>query len=132
MVFRGVLLLAAIFGAVMLLGGVVVALAIAAYMALTDVLSPAVALVVASVVPLVAGMAALIVVPNLMASRAPRRPLAATEDLLAEVGNLAGARFSNVLGTHPRKTAMASLLAGFAVGASPELRRALLNLMKSY
>jgi hypothetical protein len=131
MVFRGALLFAVVFAAVVMLGGVVIAVAVAVHMALVDVLPPAAALLAASVIPLAVGLAGLIVIPKLMQWREPRRTLTANENLMAELGNLAGARFSHVLGTHPRKTAMASLLAGFAVGASPELRRALMNLMKT-
>jgi len=131
MVLRGALLFAFVFAAVVMLGGVVIAVAVAVHMALADVLPPAAALLAASVIPLVAGVAGLMGVPKLMQRREPRRALTANEDVMAELGNLAGARFSHVLGAHPRKTAMASLLAGFAVGASPELRRALMNLMKT-
>ncbi|MBY0509196.1 MAG: hypothetical protein K2P94_03500 [Rhodospirillaceae bacterium] len=127
---RGLLLFAVVFGAIVLLGGVVVALAVAVYLALIDVLPPAPALVAASVVPLAASVAGLLVASKCMQAPA-RRARPTNETLLAELGNLAGGQFSNLLGTHPRKTAMASLLAGFAVGASPELRRALLNLIKS-
>jgi hypothetical protein len=129
MVFRGLLLFTAVLGASLLLGGVVVGLAVALYMALLPVLPPPAALLAACSVPLAAGITVLVSVPRAMRSCAPSPAQGASEDILAELGNLAGVRVATLLGAHPRKTAMASLLAGFAVGASPELRRTLRSVL---
>lgn len=130
MAFRGVLLFMAVLGAMLLLGGVVVALSVAIYLALAQSIAPAAALVAACGLPLIVGASVLLLIPKRL-QPCPRHAPQNGEDILAGLGNLAGLRVSNLVSAHPRKTAIASLLAGFAVGASPELRKALLNLLKA-
>jgi hypothetical protein len=130
MAYRAVLLLAIGVTAALLLAGAVIAWAVGLYLALADTVGPALALLLASGVPLLVGISALIAVPLLMQPPSSRRPYADSEEFLGELGNLAGSKLHSLIGAKPRQAAMASLLAGFAAGASPDLRRALLKLLK--
>jgi len=51
--------------------------------------------------------------------------------LVADLGALMGEEIATLARTHARGTLIASLVAGFAVGASPRLRRLLRTLLKN-
>lgn len=50
--------------------------------------------------------------------------------LAAEAASVVGEEIASIMRLHARGTVLASLLAGFAVGASPRLRRVLRELLK--
>jgi hypothetical protein len=130
MAYRGVLLLAISLAAGLLLAGVVLAWAVGLYLALSEAVGPALALLLASGIPLLAGISAVVAMPFFVRRQSLRRAYPEGEDALGELGAVAGSQLHALIGAHPRKAAMASLLAGFAVGASPDLRQALLKLLK--
>ena len=51
------------------------------------------------------------------------------EQQAAELAGMIGADIASLARTHTRSTLAVSLAAGFAVGASPRLRRALLDIV---
>ncbi len=57
------------------------------------------------------------------------RPKTDPGRIAAEIGDLVGGEFAALAAKHPQTTVIASLLSGFAVGASPGLRRALRDLL---
>lgn len=106
----------------------------ALYIALLGVASAPVAALATGLVTLLG--AVLIVLAGVFATR---RPITAAKGhssptdaagLAGELGGLLGEELSSFARTHLRGTMMASLAAGFAVGASPELRRYLAERLK--
>lgn len=104
-------------------------LAFALYQALLERVSPAMA-------ALVTGLAAfffaalIILAGNALAAAAKRRRRREADQLAAELGDLLSDEFRTLAATHPQATALAALLAGFAVGAVPELRHVLRELLR--
>lgn len=128
--FRAMLLFAAVLAGSLLLTGVVALLCVAIYLALVDVVPPAAALAITSILPLTIGAAAIVCVSVIMRGRRPSsRKGADSEEILVELGNLAGTQLFGLVEAHPRKAAIISLAAGFVVGVSPDLRRALRQLL---
>lgn len=121
--FRAMLLFAAVLAGSLLLTGVVALLCVAIYLALIDVVSPAAALAMTSILPLILGAAAIICVSAILRGRrSASRKGTDSEEILHELGNLAGSQLFGLVEAHPRKAAIISLAAGFVVGVSPDLR----------
>lgn len=109
----------------------------AAYLALLDVFSPATAAlltglgaIVLALLILAAGRAALR--PGARRRRAAESAEAGPGDAATGAGELAGAlgeRLATIARANPKATLFASLVAGFAVGVSPRLRKALIDLL---
>jgi hypothetical protein len=103
-------------------------LGLACYLALLEHLTPPMAALAT------AGAALLLAAVIVLIGRAigvlvkPRARRGRGGGLASELGTLLGAEFSTRLAEHPYQTLIASLLSGFALGASPDLRRLLRDL----
>lgn len=76
---------------------------------------------------------AIILVARLATSRTPpARKVASEDELSGALGKLFVNSFSTTLKRHGPAAAISALLAGFAVGASPDLRKTLLDLLKQW
>ena len=124
--------------ALLVVAGALVFLLGAAYLALLDVVSPPLAALATGLGALT--FAGLIVVAGrafARGKRAPQRQRASTanadtggmEQQAAELAGLLGADIASLARTHTRSTLAVSLVAGFAVGVSPRLRKALLDIV---
>jgi hypothetical protein len=105
----------------------------ALYFGLCGYFSPPIAALLTGVSGLV--LALLVIVAGRMVARgigrsARRQGAAAPGGLAADLGMLAGERAASLARSHPGGTLAASLAAGFAVGASPNLRRLLRELLE--
>jgi hypothetical protein len=133
----------AILAAAMLMAATIVLLVAAAFLAgalflaLRDVMSgPLAALVTGLAGVLVAALIALVGGLTMRRSKPARaegqsRAPVEAQRLAGELGGIIGEEMASLARTHARGTAIASLLAGFAVGASPRLRRLLRDLLGS-
>jgi hypothetical protein len=110
----------------------------AAYLALLDLVSPPLAALATGLGALV--LAVLIVQIARLWSRGKgasgrrrrarsERGEGSAEETAAEIGGILGAQLAALTRSHTRSTLAVSLLAGFAVGASPRLRKVLLDLV---
>jgi hypothetical protein len=103
-------------------------LGFAVYLALLEHLSPpSAALVTAGVALLLAGLIILLgrAIGALVRRRARR---SGSGGWAGALGSLLGEEFAARAAAHPHSTVVASLLSGFAVGASPDLRHLLRDL----
>lgn len=99
----------------------------AVYLALLDRLSPPLAALATAGAALVfAGLIALISHFLVGLTRSRR---VTSGNWATELGKVVGEEFAKQADAHPHRTAIASLLSGFAVGASPELRQLLKDLL---
>ena len=127
------------FSAVLVSAAAIAFLCGAAYFALLNVASPAIAALVTGLGALV--FAVLIVMAGRLLSRrkraASRRQdrgeadegLGKRERTAGELSGLLGAEIASVARSNMRGTLLASLIAGFAIGASTRLRKILLDLI---
>jgi hypothetical protein len=123
---RGSFLFTAVFAGSMLVLGCITLLCAAFFMAVRDMTSAPVALGLTALFP----MAAAFGLWGLLRDAAePSEPAATREDALTNLCSLTGAKLGAMVEGHPRKAALLSLAAGFAVGASPELRKNLQRLL---
>jgi hypothetical protein len=111
----------------------------ALYLALLPMTSrPAAALLTGLAGMLLAMMIVLVGrLPSLLRRRRPARRSdrglsADPAQLIAELGRILGAEASAQAKSHPVQSIVGSLVAGFAVGASPELRAQLGSLLRSW
>jgi hypothetical protein len=111
----------------LLLVGVVGAWSASLYILSADAVGPAYALVIASGVPLLIAVALLFMILRAFRLKSMPRLAAENEQALGDLGNVAGSQLLGLIVAHPRKAAMASLLAGFATGFSRDVRSALLK-----
>lgn len=98
-------------------------------LALARVASPALAALGAAGGALVIAAAVALAARFLARRRAGAAALQA-DRIAAELGALLGKEATSFAAAHPKGTVLASLLAGFAVGADPALRRALRDLLR--
>ena len=127
---------AAIFAATLVVITALGYLAYAAYLALLGAISPPLAALVTGVGAIL--VALLIVVAARVLTRGKRAParrrdgaddIGGAQRLAGELGGQLGEQLGSLTRSHKGPVLAASLLAGVAVGASPRLRGALLDLM---
>jgi len=131
MVTKIVCLMASLLIAASVLLAAIGFLGFALYLALLAHLTPPIAaLVTAAAAVLAALLIALI--GRLIARRAkPRTPkLGDSGSLAIELGKILGGEFSNRAAAHPYSTMLTALLSGFMLGASPDLRHILRDLVR--
>lgn len=130
--------MASLFAALLVVAAALVFLLGAAYLALLDVVSPPLAALVTGLGALL--LAVLIVIAGRALARGKRTPArrrasetdadsVGMEKQAAELAGMLGADIASLARTHTRSTLAVSLVAGFAVGASPRLRKALLDIV---
>jgi hypothetical protein len=101
----------------------------AVYLAMLEHLSPPMAALTTGLAAIV--LAALIVfLGRAIAGRAQKKQRRDASTLAAELGDLLGEEFLARAAAHPHATLITSLLSGFAVGALPELRDVLRDLLR--
>ena len=124
--------IASLIGALFLCGAV--------YLALSEIIHPPLAALVTGIIIIVFSAAAITVLRVLSGgskatSSSSGRECRANKRLnenatAAEFGNLLGKQIQEMASAHPPETVIASLVAGFAVGSSPGLRKYLGDLIK--
>jgi hypothetical protein len=135
---RVVLSAAAVIAALILIATATVFLCVALYLFLISLsAAPALAALVTGLTVLL--LAALILLAARVATRrrssgetraAGRDPAGNINDLAAQLGGLAAHDLASQAQAHPYRAFAVSLLAGLAVGGSPELRKLLAKLLK--
>lgn len=124
----GINIAAALTALAVLVAGLVF-LCFAAYLALLERLSPPLAALVTGLAAII--LAALIVfLGRAIAARVQPPPHRDANDLVAELRNLLGEEVMAQAAAHPQATVLTSLLSGFALGAFPELRHVLRDLLR--
>jgi hypothetical protein len=131
--------MASLFAALLVVAAALVFLLGAAYLALLEVASPPLAALATGLGALV--FAVSIVIAGRALSRGRRAParrrasgsededLGGYEKQASELAGMLGVDIASLARTHTRSTLAVSLVAGFAVGASPRLRKALLDIV---
>jgi Putative Actinobacterial Holin-X, holin superfamily III len=107
-------------------------LSVALYFALVERTSPAIAALVTGGAALAVAVVIALAARHLARRAVPRTAPDGgdTGALATELGELLGARTSNWTRSHPLAASGIALLAGFAVGMSPGLRRTLRDLLR--
>lgn len=101
----------------------------ALYLALLEHLSPPMAALATGLAAII--LAALIaLLGRAIAARTQKKQRRDASTLAAELGDLLGEEFLARAAAHPHATLLTSLLSGFAVGAFPELRGVLRDLLR--
>ena len=131
--------IASFFAALLVVAAALVFLFGAAYLALLDVVSPPLAALATGLGALVFAFS--IVVGGRALSRGKRarslrragsdddESAGGVEKQAAEIAGILGVEIASLARTHTKSTLAVSLAAGFAVGASPRLRKALLDIV---
>lgn len=114
--------------AVVVLGAVFLALAF--YLWLEGRIGAPLAALGTAAAAFLAAFAVLLIARLMTARRGPAKSAEAAQDPSGALGQIFGGSLSATLERHGAAAAVAALLAGFAFGASPRLRRALLALLK--
>lgn len=112
-------------------------LCVALFLAVRDVSTPAIAALASGGAALVVSALIVLMVRAGMRRRggmAALNEMARTGDapqaLAAELGLLLGSRMTSGIRSHPLRTSALAVVAGFAVGTSPELRKALQEIFR--
>jgi hypothetical protein len=130
---RLTIMIVSIFVASLIAGGVVALLGGTLYIALRDATTPLVAGLITAAAGLTTAFGVMVGGHILSRRNSGSQPrslfsgqnlsnLSDKEKLLADLGGLAGMELVALIRSRPRETVAASLLAGFALGASPRLR----------
>ncbi len=109
----------------------------ALYLGLLTLTSPAIAALATGAAALILA-AVIVLLGRLISSGSRAGPKSGGQDkgagsdtnkLAADLGDLLGRELISLVRANPRSTAIASLLSGFAIGAFPELRQAIRDLL---
>jgi hypothetical protein len=132
---------AIVWGVALLIAAILVVVGVgflgaAVYFALCLVLTPPMAALATALCVLVAAIVVILIgrlVGRMLGKSVRRRPATRTpagaRGIAADLGILAGGEIAALVRSHALGTLLASLVAGFAVGASPGLRRLLRELV---